>query len=54
MQTADWVQNAVDLEIIPFFRLIRGNMSSYNLPSVTQSLLRDHICTIVEYSLPAS
>ena len=25
------------------FRLIRDNMSSYNLPSVTQSLFRDHL-----------
>ena len=42
LQTADWVQNA-DWEFILFFRLIRGNMSSYNLPSVTQSLFRDHL-----------
>ena len=26
-----------------FFRLIRDNMTSYNLPSVTLSLLRDHL-----------
>ena len=42
MQTADWVQN-VDWEFILFFRLIRDNMSSYNLPSVTQSLFHDHL-----------
>ena len=40
MQTADWVQNA-DWEFILFFRLIRDNMSSCNLPSVTQLLFRD-------------
>ena len=39
--TADRVQNA-DWEFILFFRLIRDNMSSFNLPSVTQSLFRDH------------
>ena len=42
MQTADWVKNA-DREFILFFRLIRDNMSSYNLPSVTQSLFRDQL-----------
>ena len=26
-----------------FFRLIRDDMSSYNSPSVTQSLFRDHL-----------
>ena len=41
MQTADWVQNA-DWEFILFFRLIRDNMSSYNLPCVTQSLFNIH------------
>ena len=54
LQTADQVQNA-DWEFVLFFRLILDNMSSYNLPSVTQALFRDHlsrfICTIVEYSL---
>ena len=42
MQTADWVQSAVS-EFILFFRLIRDDMSSYNLPSVTQSLFRYHL-----------
>ena len=43
MQTADRVQNA-DWEFTLFFRLIRdNNTSSYNLPSVTQSLFRDHL-----------
>ena len=42
MRTADRVLNA-DREFILFFRLIRDNMSSYNLPSVTQSLFRDHL-----------
>ena len=53
MQTADRVQNVdcrlqtgykMQIEnLYCFFRLIRGNMSSYNLPSVTQSLFRDHL-----------
>ena len=34
MQTADWIQNA-NWEFILFFRLIRDNMSSHNLRSVT-------------------
>ena len=42
MQTADWVQNA-DSEFILFFRLISDDMSSYNLPSVTQLLFRYHL-----------
>ena len=59
LRTADRVQNA-DWEFVLFFRLIRDNMASYNLPSVTQVLynfLRSSfaiICTIVEYSLPVS
>ena len=40
LQTAEWVQNA-DWESKEFFRLVCDNMSSYNLPSVTQSLFRD-------------
>ena len=62
LQTADWVKN-VGCEFILFFRLILDNMSSYNLPSVTQSrfpaiIFHDYLhycqaaCTIVEYSLP--
>ena len=42
LQTADWVRNA-DWEFVLFFRLILDNMSSYNLPSVTQALFRDHL-----------
>ena len=42
MQTADWVQNA-NWEFHCFFRLIRDNISSYNLPSITQSLFRNHL-----------
>ena len=41
LQTADRVQNA-DWEFMLFFLLIRDNMSSYNLQSITQSLFRDH------------
>ena len=41
-QTAEWVQNA-DWESKEFFRLVCDNMSSYNLPSVTQSLFRDQL-----------
>ena len=53
VQNADYVQNAdsrlqtgyknADREFILFFRLIRDNMLSYNLPSVTQPLFRDHL-----------
>ena len=39
MQTAEWVQKA-DWESKEFFRLVCGNMSSYNLASVTQSRFR--------------
>ena len=49
MQTADWVKNA-DREFILFFRLIRDNMSSYNLPRVTQSLFRDHLSRLFALS----
>ena len=42
MRTVDRVQNA-DWEFIPFFGLIRDNMSSLNLLSVTQSLFCDHL-----------
>ena len=42
MLTAEWLQNA-DWESKEFFRLVCDNMSSYNLPSVTQSLLRDQL-----------
>ena len=42
LQTAEWVQNA-DWESKEFFRLVCDNMSSYNLPSVTQSLFRDQL-----------
>ena len=37
LQTAEWVENA-DWESKEFFRLVWNNTSSYNLPSVTQSL----------------
>ena len=37
LQTAEWVQNA-DRESEEFLRLVYNNMSSYSLPSVTQSL----------------
>ena len=40
LQTAEWVQNT-DWESKEFF-LFSDSMSSYNLPSVTQSLFRDH------------
>ena len=49
MQTADRVQNVdlvqnADREFKKlFFRRICGNMSSYNMPSVTQSLVRDYL-----------
>ena len=33
----------LQIGFILFFRLIRDNMLSYNLPSVTQSLFRDHL-----------
>ena len=39
LQTAEWVQNT-DWESKEFFRLACNNMSSYNLPSITQSLFR--------------
>ena len=39
-QTAEWVQNA-DWESEEFLRLVYNNMSSYSLPSVTQSLFHD-------------
>ena len=42
MQTAEWVQKA-DWESKEFFRLVCGNMSSYNLASVTQSRFRDQL-----------
>ena len=46
LQNTDRVQKA-DWEFILFFHLIRDtirdNMSSYHLPSVTQSLFRDHL-----------
>ena len=42
LQTAEWVQNA-DRESKEFFRLVCDNMSSCNLPSVTQSLFRDQV-----------
>ena len=42
LQTSGWIQNA-DWESKEFFRLVCDNMSSYNLPSVTQSLLRDQL-----------
>ena len=42
LQTAEWVQNA-DWESEEFFRLVCDNMSSYNLPNVTQSLFRDQL-----------
>ena len=42
LQTADRVQNC-RLRICTVFRLIRDNMASYNLPSVTKSLSRDHL-----------
>ena len=50
VQNIDYVQNAdyrlgteCRLRIYTVFRLLRDNMSSYNLPSVTQSLFRDHL-----------
>ena len=48
IQTADRVENAAyvqnaDWEFILCFRLLRDNMSSYNLPSVTQLIFRDHL-----------
>ena len=47
------------LRIYTVFRPIRDDMSSYNLPSVTQSLSRDYLSRlfalmIVEYFLPVS
>ena len=36
-------------EFILFFGLIRDNMSSYNLPSVTQSLFCDHLSRLFAY-----
>ena len=42
LQTAEWVENA-DWESKEFFRLVWNNTSSYNLPSVTQSLFRDQV-----------
>ena len=36
-------------EFILFFGLIRDNMSSYNLPSVTWSLFRDHLSRLFAY-----
>ena len=42
LQTAEWVQNA-DWESEEFLRLVYNNMSSYSLPSVTQSLFRDQL-----------
>ena len=42
LQTAEWVQNA-DRECKVFFRLVCDNVSSYNLPSVTQSLFHDQL-----------
>ena len=42
MQTAEWVQKE-DWESKEFFRLVCGNMSSYNLASVTQSRFRDQL-----------
>ena len=42
LQTSEWVLNA-DWESKEFFRLVCDNMSSYNLPSVTQSLFRDQL-----------
>ena len=41
LQTADRVQNADQVHTV--FPSERDNMSSYNLPSVTQSLFRDHL-----------
>ena len=40
LQTSEWIQNA-DPESDEFLRLVYNNMSSYSLPSVTQSLFRD-------------
>ena len=45
LQTADWVQNT-DWESKEFFRLASDNISSYNLPSVTQSLYRDQLSRV--------
>ena len=42
LQTAEWVQNA-DWEFKVFFCLVCDDMSSYNLPSVTQSLFHDQL-----------
>ena len=42
LQTAEWIQNA-DRECKVFFRLVCDNVSSYNLPSVTQSLFHDQL-----------
>ena len=60
LQTADRVQNVHQvqntdrrpgkecrLRIILSFRLIRDNMSSYNLPSVTQSIVRFTVVCLV-------
>ena len=46
IQIADRVKNA-DWEFILSFRLIRDNMSSYNLPSVTQSIVRFTVVCLV-------
>ena len=40
LQTSEWIQNA-DRESEEFLSLVYNNMSSYSLPSVTQSLSRD-------------
>ena len=42
LQTVEWVQNAA-WESKEFFRLVCDNMLSYNLQSVTQSLIRNQL-----------
>ena len=49
LQTAECVQNA-DRECKEIFRVICDNMSSYNLPTVTQSLFRDQLSRLFALS----
>ena len=48
MRTAEWVKN-VDWESKEFLRLVCDNMSSHNLPSVTQSLFRVQLSRWIMY-----
>ena len=49
IQNVDLVQNA-DRESKEIFRVICDNMSSYNLPTVTQSLFRDQLSRLFALS----